>query len=140
MRMKIETDGFRVTEICEQIPNILVSAAGVVRIAFRTNAGGLATSGEMSRVDFDALYEAMTAVRDRLDSEALAHQVERKVDERPLVIVDSASDVWVWRDDHNAYVIATHGHESCEKGGTLDDGSTLEYIENEWGPLTFPLS
>ena len=132
--MKIESRGFRITDICPQMSSIEVDSEGMVSVH------AAETPGAMTREQFDALFEAMEVVRERLDGKAHACEIECKASERPLVIVDKSNDVWVWRDDHNAYVIATNGHENCARDKTLDDGSTLEYIEKEWGPLTFPMS
>lgn len=65
--MKIEENGFTVTEICEQIPNILVSKDGIVRLSMRTQQGGLAESNEMTADDFAKLHAAMDVVRDRIE-------------------------------------------------------------------------
>ena len=139
MAVKIESRGFRVSEICEQVPAIDVDSEGLVRLTVAAVGSAVPVmSHYLGREDFDAIYAAMTEVRNRLDDEALTHEIERKTDERPRVIIDKSDDVWVWRSDHNAYVIAANGHEACERDGTLDDGSTLEWIEENWGPLTFP--
>jgi len=139
--MKIESRGFRIAEICEQVPMIEVDGVGEIKVTVRQAAHVAMTSlPYMTRADFDAFYDAMTAVRERLDGDALARESERKTDERPLVIVDSEGDRWVWRDDHSGYVLNVHDHEKCAKNGAASHGVSLESIEKNWGPLTFPKS
>lgn len=124
--MKIKDEGFRVEEICNAIPSIRVDRDGCSIIEFRTQ-GGMDSSDVMPRSEFFKLCEAIDAIRERLN--------EGMKPSSPTRVEDRSGDVWVWRDDHGAYVIEENGHESCAKDNTLDDGSTLEWIERNWGPL-----
>lgn len=116
--MKIRSTGIEITDICEQIPAILVSASGAAHINMRTAAGGLVASSEMEPADLIALRGAIDA--------AIANV-------RPPKVRDASGDVWTWLDSHNGYVLDEFVPEHAD---CTDDGRSIEYIKEGWGPVT----
>lgn len=124
--MKIISNGFRITDICPQIDGIEVDGEQMVRIAFVLQNNAQYTS-RMSVSEFNAFAEAVLAARDGLKADPTPPEATR-----PQTVIDRQGDEWVWRDDHNGYVLAISNHDDgCRKGC----GESLEWISEYWGPL-----
>lgn len=131
--MKIQSNGFRVTDICPQVPMIEVDGEGAIKFTVRpTGQVAMSNLGYMSLEEFDLLHEAIAAVRARLDGESESSGDESNT--LPRRIKDCEGDIWVLVHDKD-YVMSVYAknHENC--GASCDEGRTLEYIKGYWGPI-----
>lgn len=127
--MKIISNGFRITDICPQVDGIEVDGDQMVRITFiLLDDPMVQRTDRMSVRDFNAFAEAVLTVHDRLNPDPTPPDATC-----PQAVIDRAGDEWVWRDDHNGYVLAMNDHDKGDCPG--DCGGSLRWIEQNWGPV-----
>jgi hypothetical protein len=116
--MKIEQDGFRITEISERVAGV-DGEHGDARIVFvLPDRDGECVAPWLRADDVKALIEALTAAHGLMTGEP--SQPARKL----VGLKDRTGDIW----------LPTTGAGWSTAPGSLT-GRSREYVESEWGPV-----